>query len=202
MNSTYAPWHDDEKFRMAYDAVLGHTFVDQYKCYELWEQLGQLREVDGDILEVGVWRGGTGVLMARRAQQLGLDAVAHLCDTFEGVAHAGEADPWYRGGEHADTSAATVQDLADRVGVEVDVRTGIFPDDTAAGLDGIRLRLVHIDVDVHESARLTLAWAWPRLSPGGVVIWMITGRSSARAWRPWGVSCSRPASPEVVSCTT
>ena len=41
MNSTYSPWHDDTSSG-SYDAIAGHTFVDQYKCYELWEQLGQL----------------------------------------------------------------------------------------------------------------------------------------------------------------
>ena len=29
---------------------------------------------------------------------------------------------------------------------------------------------MHIDVDVYDSARDTLEWAWPRLSVGGVVV--------------------------------
>ena len=29
---------------------------------------------------------------------------------------------------------------------------------------------MHIDVDVYLSAAATLHWAWPRLSPGGVVV--------------------------------
>jgi len=171
LNSTYAPWHDDREFRAVYDAVNGATLVDQYKCYELWEQVGQLTHVPGDILEVGVWRGGTGVLMARRAQQLGLDARVHLCDTFEGVAKAGDNDPWYRGGEHSDTSPEIVKELAAKVGVDVDVLVGMFPDETGHRVADVGLRLVHIDVDVYESARDTLEWAWPRLAVGGVVIW-------------------------------
>lgn len=171
MTSTYAPWHDDVAFRRSYDAIDGHTFVDQYKCYELWQQLGQLRHVAGDVLEVGVWRGGTGVLMATRACDLGLDAVVHLADTFEGVAKAGAADPWYKGGEHADTSAEIVGELARRNGVEVDILVGMFPEDTAHRVADRRFRLVHIDVDVYDSARDTLEWAWPRLEVGGVVVW-------------------------------
>ena len=171
LNSTYAPWHDDREFRAVYDDVLGSTLVDQYKCYELWEQVGQLTHVPGDILEVGVWRGGTGVLMARRVQQLGLDARVHLCDTFQGVAKAGGNDPWYRGGEHSDTSPEIVKELAAKVGVDVDVLVGMFPDETGHRVADTTLRLVHIDVDVYDSARDTLEWAWPRLSVGGVVIW-------------------------------
>lgn len=171
MTSTYAPWHDDAAFRRVYDAIDGNTFVDQYKCYELWEQLGQLGHVAGDVLEVGVWRGGTGVLMARRAADLGFDCRVFLCDTFEGVAKAGDADPWYKGGEHADTSPEIVRGLADREGVDVEILVGMFPEDTADRVADRRFRLVHIDVDVYDSARDTLEWAWPRLNVGGVVVW-------------------------------
>lgn len=171
MTSTYAPWHDDAAFRRVYDAINGNTLVDQYKCYELWEQLGQLRHVPGDVLEVGVWRGGTGVLMARRAKDLGMELTAFLCDTFAGVAKAGDEDPWYKGGEHADTSPETVRALASREGVEVSILVGMFPEDTGAQVAERRFRLVHIDVDVYDSARDTLEWAWPRLNVGGVVVW-------------------------------
>lgn len=170
MNSTYAPWHDSVSFRAAYEAVAGHTFVDQYKCFELWEQLGQLTGVDGDILEVGVWRGGTGVIMARRSRDLGMDAEVFLADTFEGVALAGEADPWYAGGEHADTAPDIVRALAARMGVDVTLEVGVFPHDTAQDIEDRRFRLVHIDVDVYRSAEETLRWAWPRLNVGGVIV--------------------------------
>jgi O-methyltransferase len=171
LNSTYAPWHDDRAFREVYDAVEGSTLVDQYRCYELWEQLGQLAHVRGDVLEVGVWRGGTGVLMARRVQQLGLDARILLCDTFHGVTKAGENDPWYQGGEHADTSPEHVRQLARDLGVEVELLVGMFPEDTGDRVGDATFRLVHIDVDVYDSARDTLVWAWPRLDVGGVVVW-------------------------------
>ncbi len=171
MTSTFSPWYDDTDFGAAYDAIEGNTFVDQYKCYELWEQLGQLCEVPGDVLEVGVWRGGTGTLMARRCQLLDLPATVFLADTFEGVVKAGSDDPWYRGGEHADTSPEIVRKLAASMGVDVTLLVGTFPDETAHEVVDRRFRLVHIDVDVYQSARDVLEWAWPRLSPGGVVLW-------------------------------
>jgi O-methyltransferase len=171
LNSTYAPWHDDKDFREVYDAVEGSTLVDQYRCYELWEQLGQLAHLRGEVLEIGVWRGGTGVLMARRAQQLGLDARVFLGDTFQGVAKAGANDPWYKGGEHADTSPEHVSELARRLGVDVELLVGMFPEETGDRVEDATFRLVHIDVDVYDSARDTLLWAWPRLEVGGVVLW-------------------------------
>src|SRR5689334_4732426 len=65
--SAYAPWLADAEFRRALADVRANTLVDEYRCWELWNLVGQTGGLpDGDILEVGVWRGGTGCLMARR----------------------------------------------------------------------------------------------------------------------------------------
>ncbi len=40
--------------------------MDKLRCYELWTLVAQSCKLsDGDILEVGVWRGGTGALIAK-----------------------------------------------------------------------------------------------------------------------------------------
>lgn len=169
--ATLSPWYDDAAFMRVYESVAGHTLVDIYRCWDLWSALSQTADLEGDILEVGVWRGGTGVLMAERARQLGLDASVVLADTFEGVVGAGEEDPWYRGGEHADTSPGLVEDLLARFpGARAELAIGVFPDDTGPALAERRFRAVHIDVDVYESARSTVEWVWPRLEIGGLVI--------------------------------
>ena len=38
--------------------------VDVYRCHELWTLAKQAAKVEGAILEVGVWRGGTGAILA------------------------------------------------------------------------------------------------------------------------------------------
>ena len=137
LNSTYAPWHDDHEFREVYDAVEGSTLVDQYKCYELWEQLGQLTHVEGDILEVGVWRGGTGVLMARRSSS---SARRHGCCSAtrsRAWPRPVSNDPWYKGGEHSDTSPEHVRGLARSLGVDVELLVGMFPDETGDQIEDV-----------------------------------------------------------------
>lgn len=170
-HATYSPWWSDAEFQRVVEEVEENTFVDPYRLYELWSLVGQVRDIEGDILEVGVWRGGSGCLIAAKAQIEGIDATVYLCDTFRGVVKAGDRDTEYRGGEHADTSAAVVIDLARRVGVQrIRVLEGVFPDDTADQVSARALRLAHIDVDVYESARDVFDWVWERLSPGGVVV--------------------------------
>ena len=128
----------------------------------------QSTTVSGDILEVGVWRGGTGALLAKAVE--GSTKRVYLADTFTGVVKAGKNDPAYKGGEHSDTSRDIVAGLISTTKVaNTELLIGIFPDETS---DSVRnsLALVHIDVDVYESAKSIFRWAMPRLSDGGVVV--------------------------------
>lgn len=145
--------------------------VDRYRCYALYQLLPQVLGLQGDILEVGVWRGGTGALLARAAQ-------AHtphppriwLADTFAGVVKAGGNDPYYKGGEHANTSEQVVRDLLQSMHIEkYHILPGVFPEQAEVP-PSQRFCFCHIDVDVYQSAKDVLLWVWPRLSHGGIVV--------------------------------
>lgn len=170
--ASYAPWLADAEFRRSHANIRANTLVDVYRCWELWNLVQQVRPLEGDVLEVGVWRGGTGCLMADRMRQLGIEARIFLCDTFEGVVKAGDKDVDYVGGEHADTSEETVRKLASSMGLDnVVVAKGVYPDDTTAVVGDGPLRLVHVDVDVYDSAKDVTEHVWPRVVPGGMVVY-------------------------------
>lgn len=169
--STYAPWESDQDFRQVYQQVRKNTLVDVWRLYELWAIVGELADVPGAILEVGVWRGGSGALMAARAAALGIEDQVYLCDTWEGVVKTGALDTYYRDGKHDDTSLGIVERLlADMRLDRVECLQGIFPDDTGDKVADQTFRLCHIDVDVYRSAKDVLDWVWPRLSPQGMVV--------------------------------
>jgi O-methyltransferase len=169
--ATYAPWQADREFRRVYEIVRSHTLVDVWRCHELWSLLGELRDIAGAILEVGVWRGGTGALMAARAAGLGLEDPVYLCDTWKGVVKSGAVDIYYRDGKHDDTSRETVEGLIAEMGLDnVELLEGIFPDETSDRIAERTIRMCHCDVDVYQSAKDVLEWVWPRLPPGGVVV--------------------------------
>lgn len=164
--ATYSPWLADAAFTAAYQRIKKFTMVDIYRCYELWELAGQSVRADGAIVEVGVWRGGTGCLLALAAPE----KTVYLADTFAGVVNASAHDTRYAGGEHADTSENLVQGLLDSAGVKnARLLKGKFPDETAAMVEE-RVALLHVDVDVYESARATVEWARPRLLPGATIV--------------------------------
>lgn len=167
--SSYAPWCGDQAFEQALKLVEKNTLVDKYRLYELWSLARQLDGVEGDFLEVGVWRGGSGCLLALASQRVGRKVF--LADTFTGVVKASQLDTGYSGGEHSDTDMQLVEALAARCGVtnQVHLLEGMFPERNAEHV-GQRLAFVHIDVDVYESARSVLEWALPRLVIGAVVV--------------------------------
>ncbi len=168
---TYAPWYADEEFKRVHNVAKKNTLVDIWRCYELWTALGELIEVPGAVLEVGVWRGGSGAILAARAAALNIQDSVFLCDTWAGVVKTGDVDTYYHGGEHDDTSRQIVESLISRMGLEnVELLQGIFPDDTGDRVADLRFRLCHVDVDVYQSAKDVFDWVWPRLSPGGLVI--------------------------------
>jgi O-methyltransferase len=168
----YRPWDTDPVFQPLFRGVEDYTKVDEARCYLLWRTALQCASLPGDFLEVGVWRGGTGALLSDAAARIDDGRHVYLADTFRGVVKAGPKDDYYKGGEHADTSRETVEELlADLDTDNYTILEGIFPEDTAASIPPGPIALCHVDVDVYQSARDVTEWVWPRLPVGGVVIY-------------------------------
>src|SRR5579875_1520541 len=92
----FSPWLDDAEVLAFFDRIQSNTLVDCWRAHELWQIVPQVAHLPGDMLEVGVWRGGTGALIAHRAPS----KPVYLADTFAGVVKTGDRDPDYSGGEH------------------------------------------------------------------------------------------------------
>lgn len=161
----------DADFVRASDLAAPHTLVDVLRRHELWTLVGQAAKLaPGDILEVGVWRGGTGLLIAQAMERFGAGGTLYLADTFSGVVKAGAQDDHYVGGEHADVSHTDVVKLFEtHAKVPVEILVGMFPEDTGERLGG-SLRLVHVDVDVYQGAKDVVEWCYDRLVPGGIAV--------------------------------
>ena len=166
--ASYSPWKDDTGFIELYEKIKYHTLVDIFRCYELYMLGKQLQQTEGDILEVGVWKGGTARLLR---QFVSGNNNIYLADTFTGVVKASVNDSLYKGGEHSDTSEDIVKALfGSLAGSNTVFLKGIFPEDTGHVLKGRKFKLVHIDVDTHDSAKDTFAFVWDDVVPGGAVV--------------------------------
>ena len=123
--------------------------------------------LEGDIAELGVYRGNTAIVLATAARRLG--RTLYLLDTFEGFPERDltgiDADKPMGFG---DTSLESVRA---RVGDDhVRFIKGYFPDTAADLAVDARYCLVHIDCDLYAPAKSALSYFYPRLVPGGFLV--------------------------------
>jgi O-methyltransferase len=157
-------WESNAEFVRARERVLPYTMMGPQRMFVLWQlarQASALR-VDGDTAEIGVWRGGGSYLIADQNRTRKHWAL----DTFEGLPEA-DADRLPKGA-FANTSAESVRAVLAALG-NVEVVKGLFPA-SAAPLEGRRFAFVHLDMDLHAGTRDGLAFFWPRLVLGGIVV--------------------------------
>lgn len=162
-----ALWLTNEEFGKIYKSIRKNTLVDRTRCYVLYLLMEQIKKVSGDILGVGTWRGGTAGIFT----QLAPNKTVYLADTFEGVVKSSEWEH-YKDTAHSDTSEKLVRNFLEK-DLKVsnfEILKGIFPEDTGKDIENNKFSLVHIDVDVYQSAKDSFEYVWDKVSPGGIVV--------------------------------
>jgi O-methyltransferase len=171
--ATYAPWRTDRAFQKVYPLVRDSTALDVYRLYGLWQAVEQVEDVPGDLIEVGVWKGGSGLLMAQRALPTDPPKVTFLADTWRGVVKSGARDTEYADGMFGDARITDVKALQRKMGLaRVQYLPGIFPEESTGWLvdEGTVFAMAHLDMDTYQSTADAFAFLWPRLSVGGLMV--------------------------------
>jgi len=169
-DATPRPLHYSDlepNFAALRDKVRKHTLVSEDRLALLYQLSRQARQVSGDLAEIGVYRGGTALLMAEALQ--GSTRQLHLFDTFCGMPSSDPAIDLHRSGDFADTSAEAVSALLSDFS-NVHLYPGLFPDTLPGDWSNKFFSLVHVDVDIYDSALACCQFFHPRLRPGGVMI--------------------------------
>lgn len=143
--------------------------------------------IAGDIVECGVWRGGSAMAVAEVMSRLGdTSRKLYLYDTFEGMSEPTDKDKQFDGaaaaqllsGEEKNTGIwcyAGRDEVAANLG-----KTGYPPEnivyvegkieDTVPGTMPAEIALLRLDTDWYESTHHELTHLYPRLVRGGVLI--------------------------------
>jgi len=136
-------------------------------------------KIPGDLAEIGVWRGGVGILMRAVLRAMGdTRRKVWLADSFQGHPRpdprqypADRDDPHGTFAELV-VSQDTVKQNFDRYGLgdnQVCYLTGWYRD-TLPTAPMERIAVLHLDCDMYESNIVALRSLYPRVSPGGYVI--------------------------------
>jgi O-methyltransferase len=120
-------------------------------------------KINGDIAELGVWKGKLSVFLHKISSR-----DVYLFDTFEGFdkrdvanAHARDA------ARFRDTSLAQVSKLFDG-SPRVHLIPGWFPDTAVAVLQN-RFSMVMLDFDLYDPTKAALEFFYPRVNRGGYI---------------------------------
>jgi O-methyltransferase len=178
-------------FVETYRACRPYTLTSVERMYALHQAVEYVHRagLPGDIVECGVWRGGSSMLAASTLLRLGdTERNLWLYDTFEGmteptardVAHTGErmVDEWdrHRGDPSSDVNCwASLHEVRANM-----ARTG-FPaervryvrgpvEETLPATAPDAIAILRLDTDWYESTRHELETLFPLLAPSGVLI--------------------------------
>ncbi len=164
----YAPWDGEAEFRQLYEQIRAHTLVSADRCHILWKTLIQAKHLPGDFMECGVFRGGTALLAAKVLGHGAQGRMLHLFDSFEGMPATTAGVDQFQQSDFDQTSIESVSGLfSDYPFVQIHV--GFIPQ-TFADLKISQVAWAHIDVDIYQSVRDSIAYIYPRMVPSGVMI--------------------------------
>jgi len=139
------------------------------------------QSIPGDLIETGVWRGGTTIFMRAILKAYDVhDRKIFVADSFRGIPPIDPqkypADSAHEGMDQleilSDNSAEPVRENFRRMQLlddQVVFLEGLFKD-TLPSITTDRLALMRLDGDLYESTMDAFVNLYPKLSPGGYVI--------------------------------
>lgn len=181
----------DEKFHAYIDELLGmgippKDFIHLFPIFTGWVNLARYlglyelykmtRGVLGHMAEIGTWKGASFLFMAKLLQIFEPHSLTqvHGFDWFEGMQYDQDKDiPNYQGMYTADQ--ATLERLVRMQGLEktailhsMDVTKELVPFMEAH--PSLQFKMVFLDCAAYHVVTKSLEALWPRVTPGGVVI--------------------------------
>jgi hypothetical protein len=181
----------DESSERIYRKCAKFTMTSPERVNALVESVRYIVDqgISGDIVECGVWKGGSAMAMSLALQELGdEDREVFLYDTFAGMTPPSALDRSIRGSSaqekflklktSEDTSDWCFSPLSE---AQANILSVGYPEekyhfiegkveDTIPGCVPERIALLRLDTDWYESTKHELVHLFPRLVPGGVLI--------------------------------
>jgi hypothetical protein len=179
----------DEADAAVHEETRAFTMTSAERVYMLRRATEHIvrRSIEGAIVECGVWRGGSMMVVARTLLELGnTERDLYLFDTYEGMPPPTEDDVMYTGASA--TELMEWQQPGSRILAEAsldEVRTNVlsvgYPEERIHFVPGLVedtipeqapavIALLRLDTDWYESTRHELEHLYPRLAVGGPLI--------------------------------
>ena len=163
------------------------TMMDMEKGINLYHLLRQtlLLGIEGDVVELGCYRGLTAALIRETLNRFGSRKALHVYDSFEGLPDKSDhdlvdSDAQMRRCDYLDNKRlgagwfASPQEALEKTfqerGLELPVIHKGWFSETLPGQLPEKISFAHLDGDFYDSTLQGLEAVYPRLVPGGVIV--------------------------------
>ena len=143
-----------------------------YKMMFLLQCIKETEHLEGDIIELGSYKGGNAIMIAKFLKQIGSKKKVYACDTFEGIPNDDEFVGNPKGqGMYSDSNFDFVlkQIKKYKVNDKIFLLKGLFSD-TLNDLNYKKFSLVLIDCNIYDSAKFAINFVYPKLVNDGILI--------------------------------
>ncbi len=176
----------DKDFLEIYEKCREYTMTSREKMYSLYKSVRYIvkARLPGEIVECGVWRGGSAMLVAYTFVKLGeTNRKIYLYDTFEGMTEPTQEDHYFRADkwkeEHIDGHStwcyASLEEVKENMSKTKYPEKNLFyvkgkvEETIPTTLPG-NISLLRLDTDWYESSKHELIHLYPLLVRNGVLI--------------------------------
>ncbi len=162
-NALLAPWKYNENFIKNYEKIKEFTILDIRRLFTIWTYAESVKDLDGNILDLGCLNGGAGFLMSLENNK----GNTYLFDTFEG--YVDEEKFFNKGFKY--TNIENVSYRIKKLKLEnTEVFKGIFPECVNQLVSLGQIKLCHFDLNTYNSTKNSFLFVKDRLVKNGILI--------------------------------
>lgn len=151
--------------KLSFSDIQHISVLGDHKFPVFMSTLDMVENIDGDMAELGVWRGGTALTIKSRYPNKKL----HLFDSFEGLRKPEHSFERHNEKDFSDTNLDDVKDLFKDF-EDVFIYKGWFPETLTEELMQTRFSFVHLDGDFYQSTFDAINFFYPRMSHNGIIL--------------------------------
>ena len=163
-------WRD---FSAVWGTVSGASILGEAKAYVIYQLASGAVDLPGDLIELGVYRGGLSFMLGLMQERTGSSKKVVMCDNFDRGLPAPNrrVDRAYIRGSMT-APIADVRRLRSQLGLGTRCRLkpGLFSKTLPTLPRDQRFSFAHIDCDLYAGTRDALRYVFPRLSTGAPLV--------------------------------
>lgn len=143
----------DPIFDKYWSEIKNYTLLDIYRAKNIWNLAHEVKNLEGDFIECGSYRGGISFLLAFFIKHFRLNKKIFICDSFEGLPPPDpQRDQLFTAGIlQADQEACRRFILDHGLSDIASIKAGWFSDTLITFPDEQQFCLIHLDCDLYQS---------------------------------------------------